>query len=55
LNPKGIFVVVGGSRATIFQVVLLGASVSMTGSKKMGMNTWKTNKKRRFGLSTRAF
>jgi len=45
LSPKGIFVVVGGSRATIFQVVFLGALVSMTGSKKMGMNPWKTNKK----------
>jgi NADPH:quinone reductase-like Zn-dependent oxidoreductase len=45
LNPKGIFVVVGGSRATIFQVVFLGALVSMTGSKKMGLNPWKTNKK----------
>jgi len=45
LSPKGIFIVVGGSRATIFQVVFLGALVSITGGKKMGMNPWKTNKK----------
>jgi NADPH:quinone reductase-like Zn-dependent oxidoreductase len=45
LSPKGIFIVVGGSRATIFQVVFLGALVSMTGGKKMGMNPWKINKK----------
>jgi len=45
LSPKGIFVVVGGSKASIFQVVFLGALISMTGSKKMGLNPWKTNKK----------
>jgi len=55
LSPKGIFVLVGGSRVTFFQVVLIGALVSITESKKMGMNPWKTNKKRRFGFSTRAF
>jgi NADPH:quinone reductase-like Zn-dependent oxidoreductase len=45
LSPKGIFIVVGGSRSSIFQVVFLGALVSITGKKKMGMNPWKTNKK----------
>ena len=45
LSPKGLFVVVGGSRATIFQVVFLGALVSMTGGKKMGLNPLKTDKK----------
>ena len=55
LNPKGIFVVVGGSRATIFQVVFLGALVSMTGGKKMGMNPWKTNKKEDFAFLQELF
>jgi NADPH:quinone reductase-like Zn-dependent oxidoreductase len=55
LSPKGIFVVVGGSRATIFQVVFLGALVSMTGGKKMGMNPWKTNKKEDFAFLQELF
>ncbi len=45
LSPDGIFVIIGGSRATIFQVVFLGPLITMTGSKKMGLNPFKTNKK----------
>ena len=45
LSPKGIYVLVGGSRAAIFQAVFLGPLISRTGSKKMGINTWKPNKK----------
>ena len=45
LSPKGIYVIIGGSRATIFQVVFLGPLITMTGSKKMGLNPFKTNKK----------
>jgi len=45
LSPKGIFVMVGGSRAALFQAVFLGPLISRTGSKKMGINTWKPNKK----------
>ena len=44
LNPKGIFVMVGGSSARIFQAVFLGALISMTGSKKMGILLHKPNK-----------
>jgi len=36
LNAKGIYVMVGGSTAQIFQALLLGPWMSMTGSKKMG-------------------
>ena len=43
LNPKGIFVVVGGSTARIFQAVFLGALISMTGGKKMGLLMHKPN------------
>jgi NADPH:quinone reductase-like Zn-dependent oxidoreductase len=35
LSPKGIFVVSGGSMAQLFQVMLLGPWISMTGDKKM--------------------
>ncbi|MHC4085464.1 MAG: NAD(P)-dependent alcohol dehydrogenase [Planctomycetota bacterium] len=35
LSPKGIYVVTGGSMAQIFQPMLLGPWISMTGSKKM--------------------
>ena len=43
LSPKGIFVVVGGSTARIFQAVFLGALISMTGGKKMGLLMHKPN------------
>ncbi len=46
LSPKGIFVFVGGSTAAIFQALLLGPLISMTGSKKMGIVMGKPNKKK---------
>ncbi|MCW4015042.1 MAG: NAD(P)-dependent alcohol dehydrogenase [Candidatus Bathyarchaeota archaeon] len=45
LCPKGLYVMVGGSRATIFQVLFLGPLISMLGDKKMGLIAWKPNKK----------
>ena len=42
LNPKGIYVVVGGS--TIFQTVLLGLLISIVSGKKMGLLLHKPNK-----------
>ena len=44
LSPKGIYVVVGGSSARIFQVVLLGPWISITEGKKMGLLIHKPNK-----------
>jgi NADPH:quinone reductase-like Zn-dependent oxidoreductase len=44
LSPKGIYVCTGGSMAQIFQGMLLGPWISMTGSKKMGNSMAKTNK-----------
>ncbi len=44
LSPKGIYVVVGGSMARIFQLIFLGPLISMTGSKKMGILAHKPNK-----------
>ena len=45
LSPKGICVFVGGSMTRVFLNTLLGSLISMTGSKKMGLGTWKPNKK----------
>jgi NADPH:quinone reductase-like Zn-dependent oxidoreductase len=45
LNPEGIFMMVGGSLATLLQVVFLGALVSRIGSKRIGLNTWEPNKR----------
>ena len=46
LSPKGIYVVAGGSMAQLFQALLLGPWISMTGSKKMGsMGAAKPNQK----------
>jgi NADPH:quinone reductase-like Zn-dependent oxidoreductase len=36
LNPGGIYVVLGGSMAQIFQGLLLGPLLSRVGSKKLG-------------------
>lgn len=36
LAPKGIYVMAGGSTAQIFQAMLLGSWMSITGGKKMG-------------------
>jgi NADPH:quinone reductase-like Zn-dependent oxidoreductase len=36
LSPTGIYVMTGGSMAQLFQAMLLGPWLSMTGSKKMG-------------------
>ena len=45
LSPKGIYVMLGGgSWARVFQTMLLGPLISMTGSKKMGILMHKPNK-----------
>ena len=44
LSPKGIYVIIGGSSARIFQVMILGPLISITGTKKMGLLIHKTNK-----------
>jgi len=45
LSPKGIYVMAGGSLAQIFQALLLGRWMSMTGGKKMGALSAKPNQK----------
>ncbi len=44
LSPAGIYVMSGGSMAQMFQAILLGPLISMTGSKKMGGLSSKPNK-----------
>jgi NADPH:quinone reductase-like Zn-dependent oxidoreductase len=44
LNDNGNFVMVGGSRATIFKVLLLGPIVTRKSNKKMGLNDWHSDK-----------
>ena len=45
LSPNGICIFVGGSMTRVFLNTLLGSLISMTGSKKLGLGTWKPNKK----------
>jgi NADPH:quinone reductase-like Zn-dependent oxidoreductase len=46
LSPKGVYVMIGGSNAHLFQAMLLGPVISMTGSQKMGsMGVAKPNQK----------
>jgi len=44
LRPKGVYVMVGGSMAHIFQTLIFGSWISMTGRKKMGILGAKPNK-----------
>jgi NADPH:quinone reductase-like Zn-dependent oxidoreductase len=45
LNPKGNFVMIGGSVARILQIYFLGPLISLFGGKKMSLLMWKPNKK----------
>ncbi len=45
LSPRGIYVMTGGSMAQMFQAILLGPWISMTGSKKIGALTAEPNQK----------
>jgi NADPH:quinone reductase-like Zn-dependent oxidoreductase len=45
LAPKGIYVMAGGTKAQIFQPMLLGPWVSLAGSKKMGGVSANVNQK----------
>ena len=45
LRPKGVYVMSGGSGTQMFQAMLLGPFISMTGSKIMGSVSSKPNKK----------
>ncbi|HAH24463.1 MAG TPA: alcohol dehydrogenase [Prolixibacteraceae bacterium] len=45
LSPGGIYVMTGGSGKQMFQAMLMGPLISMTGSKKMRSLSMKSNKK----------
>jgi NADPH:quinone reductase-like Zn-dependent oxidoreductase len=44
LTNNGNFVIVGGSRATIFKVLLFGRSATKDTNKKMGLNDWHSDR-----------
>jgi len=44
LSQRGMYFMVGGSMALIFQALFLGPLISITGSKKMGILAHKPNK-----------
>ena len=44
LSDNGNFVIVGGSRVTIFKVLFLGSFVTRKTNKKMGLNDWHSDK-----------
>ena len=44
LSPNGVYVVVGGSSARVFQTIVMGPLISMMGSKKMSLLLHKPNK-----------
>lgn len=43
LNPKGIYVVVGGAMSSVFQLLFLGSLISLFSSKKMALLALKPN------------
>jgi NADPH:quinone reductase-like Zn-dependent oxidoreductase len=45
LSDNGNFVVVGGSRRTIFKVLILGSRATRNTNKKMGLNDWNSDKR----------
>jgi NADPH:quinone reductase-like Zn-dependent oxidoreductase len=44
LSPKGIYVATGGSMTQVFQALLLGPLISVTGSKKLNSMLVEVNK-----------
>jgi len=55
LSPEGVFLIVGGSLATLLQVVFLGALISRIGSKKLGLNAYDSNNKEDLALLAELF
>jgi NADPH:quinone reductase-like Zn-dependent oxidoreductase len=55
LSPDGTFLIVGGSLATFLQVVLLGALISKTGNKKLGLNAYEPNNREDLAFLTELF
>jgi NADPH:quinone reductase-like Zn-dependent oxidoreductase len=55
LTPRGIFMMVGGSVATLLQVVSLGALISRRGSQKIGLNAWNPNKREDLAFLAKLF
>lgn len=50
INPEGIFMMVGGSLATLLQVFIIGALLSKRDNKKIGLNAWDPNNREDLAL-----
>jgi NADPH:quinone reductase-like Zn-dependent oxidoreductase len=55
LGPDGRFVVVGGSKSSIFQVIFLGPLLTIGSKKKLGLNPIKTNPKEDMAFLVKLF
>jgi len=55
LKPEGVFMMVGGSLASLLQVVFIGTLISRFESRKMGLNAWEPNKREDLALLAELF
>jgi NADPH:quinone reductase-like Zn-dependent oxidoreductase len=55
LSPGGIFMIVGGSLASLLQILTLGTLISGMGSKKLGLNIYDANNKEDLAFLTELF
>jgi NADPH:quinone reductase-like Zn-dependent oxidoreductase len=55
LSPEGKFFIIGGSLGTFLQVVLVGALISRSGSKKLGINAYDMNNREDYGALEELF
>jgi NADPH:quinone reductase-like Zn-dependent oxidoreductase len=55
LSPGGIFMIVGGSLASLLQILTLGTLISRMGSKKLGLNIYDANNKEDLAFLTELF
>jgi NADPH:quinone reductase-like Zn-dependent oxidoreductase len=55
LTPEGRFMMVGGSLASLLQVVFIGTLISRFESRKIGLNAWEPNKREDLALLAKLF
>ena len=55
LSPEGRFIIVGGSLGSFLQVVIVGALISRTGTKKLGINAYDMNNSKDFSTLAELF
>ncbi|MHA2143043.1 MAG: NAD(P)-dependent alcohol dehydrogenase [Candidatus Thorarchaeota archaeon] len=55
LSQDGIYIMIGGSRSAIFQVVFLGPLISRMGKRKLGLNIWNQNNREDYDFLAELF